>query len=64
MSTIQFFEKKGPFPLIEIIKKVDVKTILKFLGEESNIREDLKIITSVSPIPFILAIIKRFLRIK
>ena len=47
-----------------IFKKVKVKTILKFLGEESNLREDLKIITSVSPIPFILAIIKRLFKIK
>ena len=47
-----------------IFKKVKVKTILKFLGEDSNIREDLKIITSVSPKPFVLAIVKHFLRIK
>ena len=56
--------EKGSALFASIFKKVNVKTILKFLGEESNIREDLKIITSVSPIPFILAIIKRFLRIK
>ena len=56
--------EKGSALFASIFKKVNVKTILKFLDEESNIREDLKIITSVSPIPFILAIIKRFLRIK
>ena len=56
--------EKGSALFASIFKKVDVKTILKFLGEESNLREDLKIITSVSPIPFILSIFKRFLRIK
>ena len=56
--------EKGSSLFASIFKKVNAKTILKFLGEESNIREDLKIITSVSPKPFILAIVKRFLRIK
>ena len=56
--------EKGSSLFASIFKKVDVKTILKFLGEESNLREDLKIITSVSPLPFILSIFKRFLRIK
>ena len=56
--------EKGSLLFASIFKKVKVKTILKFLGEESNLREDLKIITSVSPIPFILSIVKRFLKIK
>ena len=56
--------EKGSTLFASIFKKVDVKTILKFLGEESNLREDLKIISSVSPLPFILSIFKRFLRIK
>ena len=56
--------EKGSALFASIFKKVDVKTILKFLGEESNLREDLKIISSVSPLPFILSIFKRFLRIK
>lgn len=56
--------EKGSALFASIFKKVNVKTILKFLGEESNVREDLKIITSVNPIPFILSIFKRFLRIK
>ena len=55
---------KGSALFASIFKKVNVKTILKFLGEDSNIREDLKIITSVSPKPFVLAIVKHFLRIK
>ena len=53
---------KGSALFASIFKKVKVKTILKFLGEDSNIREDLKIITSVSPKPFILAIVKRFFK--
>ena len=56
--------EKGSALFASIFKKVDVKTILKFLGEESKLREDLKIISSVSPLPFILSIFKRFLRIK
>ena len=47
---------KGSALFASIFKKVNVKTILKFLGEDSNIREDLKIITSVSPKPFVMAI--------
>jgi lycopene beta-cyclase len=56
--------EKGSSLFGSIFKKVDVKTILKFLGEESSLREDLKIITSVSSKPFIISIVKRFLRIK
>ena len=56
--------EKGSLLFASIFKKVNVKTILKFLGEESSLKEDLKIITSVSPIPFILSIVKRFLRVK
>ena len=55
---------KGSALFASIFKKVNIKTILKFLGEDSNLREDLKIITSVSPKPFVLAIVKRFFRIK
>ena len=56
--------EKGSLLFASIFKKVNVKTILKFLGEESSLKEDLKIITSVSPMPFILSIVKRFLRLK
>ena len=54
--------EKGSLLFASIFKKVNVKTILKFLGEESSLKEDLKIITSVSPIPFILSIVKRFFK--
>jgi lycopene beta-cyclase len=64
LDVLAINNEKGSALFASIFKKVDVKTILKFLGEESNLREDLKIITSVSPLPFILSIFKRFLRIK
>ena len=42
-----------------MFKKVNIKTIFKFLDEESNLIQDLKIITSVSPKTFTRAIFKR-----
>jgi lycopene beta-cyclase len=42
-----------------MFKNVNIKTILKFLDEESNLIQDLKIITSVSPKTFMRAIFKR-----
>ena len=54
--------ENGSSLFASIFKKVNVKTILKFLAEESNFIEDLKIITSVSPKPFVLSIFKRFLK--
>ncbi len=42
-----------------MFKKVNIKTIFKFLDEESNLIQDLKIITSVSPKTFMRAILKR-----
>lgn len=54
--------ENGSSLFASIFKKVNVKTILKFLAEESNFIEDLKIITSVSPKPFVLSIFNRFLK--
>lgn len=54
--------ENGSSLFASIFKKVNVKTILKFLAEESNFIEDLKIITSVSPKPFVRSIFKRFLK--
>jgi lycopene beta-cyclase len=54
--------EKGSLLFASIFKKVNVKIILKFLGEESSLKEDLKIITSVSPKPFVLSIFKRFFK--
>ena len=50
---------KGSTIFASIFKKVDVKTIFKFLDEESTFFQDLKIILSVSPKLFIQSIFKR-----
>ena len=50
---------KGSIVFASIFKKVNVKTIFKFLDEESTFLQDLKIILSVSPKSFIQAIFKR-----
>lgn len=44
-----------------MFKKADVKTIFKFLDEESTLLEDLKIISSVPPKRFVQAFFKRLL---
>ena len=50
---------KGSIVFASIFKKVNAKTIFKFLDEESTFLQDLKIILSVSPKSFIQAIFKR-----
>ncbi|WP_246285041.1 lycopene cyclase family protein [Winogradskyella wichelsiae] len=45
-----------------MFRKTNVKTIFKFLDEESTLLEDLKIILSVPPKRFIQAFVKRFIR--
>lgn len=42
-----------------LFKKTNIKTILKFLDEESNLSEDLRIITAVPPLRFVKALLKR-----
>ena len=42
-----------------LFEKTNIKTILKFLDEESNLLEDLKIITAVPPLRFVKALLKR-----
>lgn len=42
-----------------LFKKTNIKTILKFLDEESNLLEDLTIITAVPPLRFVKALLKR-----
>jgi len=42
-----------------MFKKANVKTIFKFLDEESTLVDDLKIILSVPPKRFIQALFKR-----
>ena len=50
---------KGSTVFASMFKKVNVKTIFRFLDEESTLLEDLKIILSVSPKSFMQAIFKR-----
>ena len=54
--------EKGSMLFASLFKRVKVSTILRFLAEDSSIREDLKIIVSVPSKLFSLAIIKRLLR--
>ena len=49
----------GSTVFASMFKKVNTKTIFKFLDEESNLLEDLKIITSVPPKLFLSAIFNR-----
>ena len=50
---------KGSTVFASMFKKVNAKTILKFLDEESTFLQDFKIISSVSPKLFLSAIFKR-----
>ena len=51
--------EEGAALFASMFKKADVKTIFKFLDEESTRLEDLKIILSVPPKRFIQAFLKR-----
>ena len=52
----------GSTVFASMFKKVNTKTIFKFLDEESTLLEDLKIITSVPPKLFIQALAKRIFK--
>ncbi|WP_439151728.1 lycopene cyclase family protein [Winogradskyella sp.] len=51
--------EKGAKLFSSLFKKAKTKTIFRFLDEESSFLEDLKIITSVPPKDFTLALLKR-----
>jgi lycopene beta-cyclase len=53
---------KGSSVFTSMFKKVNIKTIFKFLDEESTFIEDLKIIVSVPPKLFIQALAKRIFK--
>ena len=59
LDVLSNHNEKGSLLFTSMFKKTDVKTILRFLDEESTLVEDLKIITSVPPKNFIQAFIKR-----
>ena len=52
----------GSTVFASMFKKVNAKTILKFLDEESTFSQDLKIMSSVSPKLFLSAIFKRIFK--
>ncbi len=54
---------KGSIVFSSMFKKVNIKTIFKFLDEESTFFEDLQIIISVPPKLFLLAIVKRIFKV-
>ena len=54
--------EKGSTVFASMFKKVNAKTILKFLDEESTFLQDLKIMSSVSPKLFLSAIFKRIFK--
>ena len=51
--------EEGAVLFASMFKKADVKTIFRFLDEESTLLEDLKIILSVPPKRFIQSFLKR-----
>ena len=53
---------KGSTVFSDMFKRVNAKTILKFLDEESTFLQDLKIMSSVSPKLFLSAIFKRIFK--
>jgi lycopene beta-cyclase len=52
----------GSTVFASMFKKVNAKTILRFLDEESTFSQDLKIMSSVSPKLFLSAIFKRIFK--
>ena len=53
---------KGSTVFSDMFKRVNAKTILRFLDEESTFLQDLKIMSSVSPKLFLSAIFKRIFK--
>ncbi|RCS27177.1 lycopene cyclase [Polaribacter sp. WD7] len=49
----------GSFIFSEMFQKIPAHKILKFLDDETSIREDLQIISKMSPFPFVKALLKR-----
>jgi len=54
--------EKGSTVFASMFKKVNAKTILKFLDEESTFSQELKIMLSVSPKLFLSAVFKRIFK--
>lgn len=59
LDVIANYNNEGSTLFSSMFRKANVKTIFKFLDEESSLLEDLKIILSVPPKRFIQAFLKR-----
>ncbi|WP_179334670.1 lycopene cyclase family protein [Winogradskyella costae] len=59
LDVLAHHNKEGAALFSSMFKKTNIKTIFKFLDEESNLLEDVKIILSVPPTRFIQAFFKR-----
>ncbi|GGI57249.1 lycopene cyclase family protein [Winogradskyella haliclonae] len=59
LDVLANYNASGAKLFSSLFKKTDVKTIFKFLDEESSLLEDLKIILSVPPKHFITSFFKR-----
>ncbi|WP_179346377.1 lycopene cyclase family protein [Winogradskyella ursingii] len=59
LDVLANYNKEGAELFSSMFKKADIKTIFRFLDEESTILEDLKIILSVPPKRFVQAFFKR-----
>lgn len=59
LDVLAHHNDEGSALFSSLFKKVNVKTIFRFLDEESTLREDLKIILAVPPKRFIQAFFKR-----
>ncbi|GAB5564938.1 MAG: lycopene cyclase family protein [Winogradskyella sp.] len=59
LDVLANYNEKGSAIFSSMFEKVNVKTILKFLDEETSIPEDLKIILSVPPRRFMQSLLKR-----
>ncbi|NRD21406.1 lycopene cyclase [Winogradskyella eckloniae] len=61
LDVLANYNEEGAALFSSMFKKVNIKTIFKFLDEESTWLDDLKIILSVPPQRFIQSVFKRFL---
>jgi len=62
LDVLANYNDEGASIFSSMFKKTNIKTIFKFLDEESTLFEDLKIILSVPPKRFMQAFFKRFIR--
>lgn len=59
LDVLAKYNEDGPKLFSSLFRKTKIQTIFKFLDEDSNLFEDLKIVTAVPPIRFVKALMKR-----